>query len=170
MADLRQVVESMGNDDVATYIQSGNIVFTAPTLDADSSTLAEELKTAIADRLAVRPSVVVRTRKELALVIRENPFAHENDHRLLHAVFLQEEPRPNDVASVRAAIDRARSKGSQDDARLISRTLYLWTPEGFAHSVLASELGRGGEFRTPMKEGTARNWRTVNALQVLLGQ
>jgi uncharacterized protein (DUF1697 family) len=48
--------------------------------------------------------------------------------------------------------------------------LYLWTPEGFAHSVLASELGRGGELRTPMKEGTARNWRTVNALQVLLGQ
>ncbi|HEU5420497.1 MAG TPA: DUF1697 domain-containing protein, partial [Streptosporangiaceae bacterium] len=30
MADLREIVESLGHTDVATYIQSGNVVFTSP--------------------------------------------------------------------------------------------------------------------------------------------
>jgi len=169
MADLRRVVESRGNDDVATYIQSGNVVFRAATRGGDSSKLAADLETAIADQLAVHPGVVVLARKELALVIRDNPFPEENDHRLLHAVFLRSTAGPKDVASVEAAVERARQKGSQDDARIMGRTLYLWTPEGFAHSVLGSELGRGGEHQTPLKEGTARNWKTVTALQSLFG-
>ena len=167
MAELRQVVASLGHGDVATYIQSGNVVFTAAKPDANSTALADDLEIAIADRLAVRPAVVVLARAS-SRVVRDNPFRDEDDHRLLHAVFLRESPGPNGVASVKAAVERARSKESRDDARVIGRTLYLWTPDGFARSILRSELSRGGQHRTPMQAGTARNWRTVNTLVSLL--
>jgi uncharacterized protein (DUF1697 family) len=169
MAELRQVVESLGHGDVATYIQSGNVVFTAAKRVASSTALADDLEVAIADQLAVSPPVVVFARKELAKVVRDNPF-DEDDHRLLHAVLLSEAPGPDGVASVEAAVERARSKESRDDARVIGRTLYLWTPDGFARSILQLELNRGGTRRTPMQTGTARNWGTVNALVSLLGQ
>jgi uncharacterized protein (DUF1697 family) len=170
MADLRQVVESLGAGDVATYIQSGNVVFTTTNLDANGMNLAEDIENAIADRLDLRPPVVVLSRHELTAVVRDNPFDEEGDHTLLHAVFLRDDRGPSGVASVGAAIERARSKGSRDDARILGRTLYLWTPDGFAHSILGSELGRGGQFRSPMREGTARNWKTVNTLLSLLEQ
>jgi len=150
MAELRQVVASLGHGDVATYIQSGNVLFTAAKRDANNTALADDLEIAIADRLAVRPVVVVLARREVTDVVRDNPFRDEEDHRLLHAVFLREAPGPNGVASVEAAVERARSKESRDDVRVVGRTLYLWTPDGFARNILRAELSRGGQHRTPM--------------------
>lgn len=169
MPELRLVVESLGHSDAVTYIQSGNVAFTAAKPRASSTALANELEAAIADRLEVSPAVVVLARRELADVVRNNPFPDVDDHRLLHAVFLSEAPGPDVVASVAGAVERARGKDSRDDARVIGRTLYLWTPDGFANSILQPELSRGGQHRTPMEKGTARNWRTVNALASLLG-
>ena len=168
MPELRQVVESLGHGDVVTYIQSGNVAFTAANPRAKSTALAGDLEVAIADRLDVSSPVVVLARRELTDAVRNNPFQDEDDHRLLHAVFLSEAPGPDGVASVEAAVERARSKESRDDARVIGRTLYLWTPDGFARSILQLELSRGGQRRTPMQAGTARNWKTVNALVSLL--
>jgi uncharacterized protein (DUF1697 family) len=168
MAELRQLVASLGHGDVTTYIQSGNVLFAAANPDANNTALADDLEIAIADRLGVRSAVVVLARRELTHVVRDNPFPDEDDHTLLHAVFLREAPGPNGVASLDAAVERARSKESRDDVRVIGRTLYLWTPDGFARSILRSELGRGGQHRTPMRAGTARNWRTVNTLVSLL--
>ena len=44
MAELRQLVASLGHGDVATYIQSGNVVFTAAKPDANSTALADDLE------------------------------------------------------------------------------------------------------------------------------
>ena len=168
MAELREVVASLGFGDVTTYIQSGNVLFSVADADADNVKLADKLEVAIAERLAVRPAVVVVSRGELTRVVCGNPFCHEDDPRRLHAVFLRDAPGPQEDASVMAAVDRARRKASRDDARVVGRTLYLWTPDGFARSILRAELSRGGRHRTPMQGGTARNWATVNMLASLL--
>ena len=42
MADLRRVAASLGHTEVATYIQSGNVVFTSP--DASVISLADALE------------------------------------------------------------------------------------------------------------------------------
>jgi len=39
MAELRQVVATLGHSDVASYIQSGNVVFTAAKPNANSTAL-----------------------------------------------------------------------------------------------------------------------------------
>jgi malate dehydrogenase len=56
MADLRDIVSSLGHTDVATYVQSGNVVFS--TEKRDTRTLAAELERAIAERLDVAPTSV----------------------------------------------------------------------------------------------------------------
>jgi len=168
MVELREVVGSLGYSDVTTYIQSGNVLFAAADADPDSVGLADKIEVAIAARLAVRPVVVVVGRVELTQVVRDNPFPSEDDPRRLHAVFFREAPDLRAIASVKSAVNRARTRASRDDARVVGRTLYLWTPDGFARSILRAELSRGGQNRTPMQSGTARNWATVNTLVSLL--
>ena len=54
-ADLREVVLGPGHTEVATYIQSGNVVFTSE--EADSAAITAALERAIAEHLGVRPKV-----------------------------------------------------------------------------------------------------------------
>src|SRR6202161_1318927 len=89
MADLRQLTEALGHTEVATYIQSGNLLFTSP--DTDSGALAAALERAIARSLAVRPAVVVLSRADLAQVIADTPCPDEADPRCLHAVFRRQD-------------------------------------------------------------------------------
>jgi uncharacterized protein (DUF1697 family) len=168
MVELREVVSSLGFSDVTTYIQTGNVLFSTAHSDADSVGLADRIEVALAEQLAVRPAVVVVGRAELTQVVRDNPFPSEDDPRRLHAVFLREAPDLQEISSVTSAVNRAHTKASRDGARVVGRVLYLWTPDGFAHSILRAELSRGGQHRTPMPSGTARNWATVNRLVSLL--
>lgn len=159
MADLREVVSSLGHTDVSTYIQSGNVVFTA----ADSPSLAANLERAIRDSLGVSPSVVVLTRNELAQVIANNPYPDEPNPRALHAVFLVEPPTAETADALAAALRRV--EGSRDSATLVGRTVYLHTPNGFGRSKLAELLVQSGK---PELTGTGRNWATVTKLLTML--
>ncbi len=160
MADLRQVVTSLGCTDVATYIQSGNVVFTSPK--ADTAELAAALEHAIAENIGVRPRVLVLSRAELAQVIADNPFPDESDPKCLHAVISIVGFGPDEVRSVANSLQRARQRGSREEAHVVGRTLYLRTPDGLARSELAAHLARPGA------KSTARNWATVSKLMALL--
>lgn len=168
MPDLRAVVAGAGHTEVGTYVQSGNVVFAAADPRARVAAIADELETVIAAHLSVRASVVALTKADLAAAVARNPFPSVSDLRTLHAVFLRDEPDEGGIAAVTAALERARAKGSRDDVRVIGRTAYLLTTDGYARSVLRSELEKGGLGRTPVRAGTARNWTTVSALVALL--
>jgi uncharacterized protein (DUF1697 family) len=165
MADLRKIVESLGHTDVATYIQSGNVVFTAA--GTDPAALASALERAIAETLDVRPRVVVLSRDELARVIDDNPYPDEPNPKFVHAIFLTEEPGSELVKGVAAAERRAAEKGSRDTAQVVGRTLFLHTPDGYGRSELAALLSRGSGQMSAAATGTARNWATVTKLLAL---
>ena len=157
MADLRRLVAELGCRDVATYVQSGNVVFTA----GDAGRLAQALERAIAEQLNVRTRVVVLSRAELARVVAENPFPDETNPKALHAVLSNEGPTEEMLERVASAQERARAKGGRDEARAAGRTVYLRTPDGLGNSELAAQLTR-------IETGTARNWTTVTNLLALL--
>jgi len=162
MADLRQLTEALGHTEVATYINSGNVVFTSP--DTDCGALADALEQAIARSLAVRPAVVVLSRADLAQVIADNPFPDEVNPRCLHAVFRRLDLAPDAIAAVEEAQQRARAKGSRDEAVPVGRALFLHTPDELGRSELAAQLSRSGV----QADGTARNWATVTRLAAML--
>jgi uncharacterized protein (DUF1697 family) len=166
MADLRQLVTSLGHADVATYVRSGNVVFTSP--QTDTSTLADALELQIAERLGVRPGVVVLSREQLAQVIADNPYPQETNPRCLHAVLRRREMGPEQIAAVATAQQRATDKGSRDEAAVVGRTLFLRTPDGMGRSELAAQLARSGGALSSAAAGTARNWATVTRLMALL--
>lgn len=163
MADLRRVVESMGHTDVATYINSGNVVFESAQQDDDS--LGAQLEAEIGAELGVNPRVLVRSCTELADVARSNPFPDEPDPKKVHVVFLEAPPGTSAVKATKDAEHEAAAKGSRDEVELIGRAAYLHTPDGLGRSVLAGLL----EKRAGVT-GTARNWATVTKLLAMCGE
>ena len=155
MAELRQAVSSLGHASVMTYIQSGNVLYTArPAGDgapgrADAAELAAELERAIAGGTGVRARAVVLSREDLARAVRGNPYPDQADPRLLHAVFLPGTPAPGLAAWVAAAERQVQQKGSRDQARVLGRTVYLHTPDGYPRSELRRVLAKAGGPTSP---------------------
>ena len=166
MADLRALVTELGHADVSTYIQSGNVLFSAAG-DTEVAALALAMTEAIAAKLGVTAPVVVLTRDELAEVVAANPFPDEPDPRRVHAVVLSEPPGPELTAKLDAAVAQSAAKGFGDEIRVVDRTLYLHTPEGYGRSDLAAALMRIVSSPKGGTTGTARNWATMTKLLAL---
>jgi len=175
MAELRELVTSFGHTDVATYIQSGNLLFTPQPHGmgaancAVAAALAAELERAIGDGIGVRARAVVLSREELACCLRDNPYPAVTNPRLLHAIFLPEVPGPGLAAWVADAERQVRAKGSRDAAQVLGRAVYLHTPDGYPRSELRRVLARAGGPTSAAVAGTARNWATVSRLAELCG-
>ena len=166
MAELREVVTSLGHTGVTTYIQSGNVLFTTP--EADPAKLTSELEAAMTGTFGIESSVVVLSRDELALVLDQNPYPGEPNPKLVHVVFLNGEPPTGLLERIKAAESAAAAKGSRDTVTAIGPALYLNTPDGYGTSELAQVLLRIlGQAGTA---ATARNWATARALLSLCEQ
>lgn len=157
MKALASALETAGFQAVRTYIQSGNIVFRSSS--GDPGALARKIERLVARRFACAPAVLVISRSELAAAVAANPFpdARQN-HKLLHLYFLASRPKSPDIDSL------GRIGAGREAFELKDRVFYLWTPDGFADSVLRSRVER-----CLGVAATARNWRTVNELLKLLG-
>jgi uncharacterized protein (DUF1697 family) len=152
MAKLREIAEGCGFEDVKSYVQSGNLVFSAAKLRG--APVAALLREAILEQARLDVAVMVRTRRELAAVVAANPFANRvGDPTKLHVVFWDRAPRPSPLAALDLAVY------APEEARLVAGHLYLYLPEGMGRSRLAADLSRR---KGP--SGTARNWRTVTNL------
>ena len=112
MTDLREVVTSLGHTGVTTYIQSGNVLFSAA--DTDTAKVAAALESAIGERFGIWISVVVLSREELAQVLASNPYPDEPNPKLVHVVFLNAEPPKDLLDRIAAAESAAAAKGSRD--------------------------------------------------------
>jgi uncharacterized protein (DUF1697 family) len=172
MADLREVVASLGHTGVSTYIQSGNVLFS--TTGTDNAKLAAALESAIEDRFGIWSSVVVLSRDELAQVLAANPYPDEPNPRMVHVVFLNAEPPADLLGRLSAAESAVAAKGSRDTVQAAGQVLFLHTPDGFGTSELGQTVFK---IITPpakaKKHGlaaTARNWATATKLLSLCDQ
>jgi uncharacterized protein (DUF1697 family) len=157
MRDLAALFEGAGCADVETYIQSGNVVFSAsPALAADiPSRIARDVEAGF----AIHSPVITRSAKEFDRLIRAMPFTGEAASEAnLHVAFLADKP-----ARTRAALDPNRSKG--DVFKLIGREIYLSLPNGVARTKLTNAYFDA----TLGTVSTIRNWRTVLRIGEMLG-
>jgi uncharacterized protein (DUF1697 family) len=149
MPELRSLLEDLGFGEVRTHLQSGNAV-------GEWDGTAAELEVAGAAALARRGlavAVMVRTADELARVVAGSPWTGL-DPKLFHVAFLSGDPDPAAVAAIdhEALLPERVVVGE--------RVLYLDYAEGVHRSRGLSRLRLG-------VEATARNWRTVTALDAL---
>lgn len=156
MAELSRMFEDAGCSNVLTYIQSGNVRFSAT--QSRAAKLPAAISARIAERFGYRTPVILRTADELDETIRNNSFmlagAPENH---LHVLFLADRPGAAAVAS----LDPDRSPPDAFEVR--GREIYLRCPNGAGGTRLTNAW-----FDSRLSTiSTGRNWRTVLKLQEL---
>ncbi len=157
MNELRDLFVAAGCRDVRTYIQSGNVIFTADPRVVAS--LPGVVTAHIAERFGYRVPLVVRTAAQIGDVVRHNPFVAEGAAvETLHVVFLADRPPARAVA----ALDPDRSP--PDTFVVRGQEIYLRLPHGMARTKLTNAYFDA----TLATTSTARNWRTVTALHALM--
>lgn len=91
MAALKSCFETAGFDDVATYIQSGNVLFT-PRKPITPAALTKRLETLLTSTFSYQATVVVRDTKQMIDVVKKAPkgFGKQPDQFRYDVVFLKE--------------------------------------------------------------------------------
>jgi len=158
MKALAEEFVAAGCGDVRTFIQSGNVIFSAPQ-GKDESQLAQSLGERLAERFGYTAPLVLRTTEELRAAIANNPYlALSAPEDSLHVMFLTATP---DAGAVQK-LDPDRSPG--DEYRVIGREIFLRLPRGMARTKLTNAY-----FDTKLGvTSTARNWRTTTKLLELM--
>ncbi|HZP71744.1 MAG TPA: DUF1697 domain-containing protein [Gaiellaceae bacterium] len=77
MADLKSCFESLGLEDVSTYIASGNVLF--ESRGPDPARLESMIETAVEERLALPVKVVVLDRAAYARIVKAIPKSWVGD-------------------------------------------------------------------------------------------
>ena len=152
MPKLREALTEACFSDVRTYVQSGNVVLSSR---ASPDSVRRKCERLIADRFGLDIDVVVRTRDELAEVVRRNALEKVATNPKRYQVsFLDAEPDPEVLRKLEGL--------AAPSERLVAdgRELYAWHPAGVARSKLWAALAGRGLGVT----ATARNWTTVMKL------
>ena len=151
MPQLRSRLTRAGFGNVATYLQSGNVVLTSTS---PPERVASTVKEVVAEHFGLDLVVLVRSRTELAEVVRRNPLAASatNPKRYL-VTFLSKAPPP-EFAS------RLASVAQQESFAIVGREVYSWHPDGIGRTPLWERLGS----RSLGIDATSRNWTTVTTL------
>ncbi|MBA2616419.1 MAG: DUF1697 domain-containing protein [Actinobacteria bacterium] len=153
MAELRVILEEAGYGDVATYIQSGNVLFTRRA--SDRAALARKLEHTIEDAFGVSAAVVLRTAAEIRKVARSHPFG--TDTSKTHVAFLAKKPPAASVRSLKS------EDPAQDQVQVTGSDVFLHYPDGVQGARLTGALLE----RQLGMPATIRNWRTVTRLAEL---
>jgi uncharacterized protein (DUF1697 family) len=157
MKELVGMFVAVGCGDVTTYIQSGNIVFSA---DANVvAGLGSLIGLRVEERFGLRVPVVLRTGAEIKAVIRGNPFlVAGGGEEMLHVCFLADLPDADKVAG----LDAGRS--TPDAFTVVGREIYMRLVKGVSGTKLTNAY-----FDSRLKTvSTMRNWRTVLKLGEML--
>ncbi|MGH9114440.1 MAG: DUF1697 domain-containing protein [Acidimicrobiales bacterium] len=158
MPALRKALEASGFEDVRTYVQSGNVV--ARSSDRTPGQVADRIATLVREEFGVDSPVVVRTAAGLATLVDRNPFpgAALERPKLLHVVFLAASPAADCVDTLHG------DEAAREVCRVDGNHLYVDYRDGVHGSKLTPQFFA----RVLQVDGTARNWRTVLALQEML--
>jgi uncharacterized protein (DUF1697 family) len=151
MSGLRELFSALGLSDVATVLQTGNVVFAAARRDTNE--LEATFEQEISERLGLTIDVLARTAREWADVLDSNPFAREakSDPSHLLVMFLKREVGEAEAAEVQAA-----ARGPEV-VHAHARELYITYPAGIGRSRLTGALIE----KTLGTRGTGRNWNTL---------
>lgn len=158
MKDLKSLHESLGLTQIATYINSGNVVFTGEAVDP--AQLSRQLEEGFVAKFGFHSAVILRTASELDTIVANNPFQNqpEKEPNLVIVTLLATYPTPE------AAMDLQKTHAGPEEMHLVGRELYIYYPSGSGRSKVNNTL-----IEKSLKTiGTGRNWNTILQLQKMM--
>lgn len=149
MKDLKQALENAGFNQVATYIQSGNVVLQS------AEPPRQTIEALIASQFGFKPHVLVLSKPEFVQAAQQNPFANE-EGKTTHLYFCEQRPAIDldKIREVAAPTERFEQVGN---------VFYLLAPDGIGRSKLVAKMDHYLGVPT-----TGRNLNTVNKLLTML--
>ncbi len=147
MIDLRAVFESLGFDEVATFIASGNVIFDSD----DDQAMAARIESALQEALGFEVPTFLRTAAEVIEVADANPFPDLDE---VEVSFLKTEPDPENARELKATATGA------DQLAVIGREVY-WGHSGPRNE---SEHSEARVVNTLGMTTTQRSTRTVKRI------
>ena len=149
MPALAKIFTDAGARDVQTYIQSGNVVFTA------GAKAAQTICAKVLTQISFQTNIVLRSQSELQRIEAANPY---KDFERSYVMFLADAPAPDRVA----LLDQNRS--APDEFTVCGSDIYLYLPNGVADSKLTNAY-----FDSKLKTiSTMRNWKTLQKLLAMM--
>ena len=158
MADLLDCFEAEGFRDVVTYIQSGNVIFRAPS--SGLKALTNRIEKMLAAAFDYEASVVMRSRKQMRAVVADAPedFGAKPDVYRYDVIFLK---APLTAAT---AIENVPARPGVDEAWAGSGVLYFSRRIDLASRSYLSRLASMPVYQRV----TVRNWNTTTRLLELM--
>ena len=158
MPALKACFEAGGFDDVRTYIQSGNVLFTSPRRPvADLATRIEAMLAAAFDYV---PTVVVRDERQMRAIVDRAPggFGSDPGAYRYDVIFLKE------PLTARRAAAHVATKPGVDEMHAGSGVLYF-----SRLTAKATQSRMGSIVGSPIYPSvTIRNWNTTTKLASLM--
>ncbi|WP_370979540.1 DUF1697 domain-containing protein [Agaribacterium sp. ZY112] len=149
MKELKDLLESMDYQSVASYIQSGNVVFQAqkkPKLD--------ELKLKLEQHFGFSPQLILLSEAEFNAVAEANPY-QQCEPKTAHIYFCKDRPKLDE--------ENLESVKKESEAYTVGeKAFYLHAPEGIGRSKLVANIDK-----LLAVAATGRNLNTVLKLQAL---
>jgi uncharacterized protein (DUF1697 family) len=160
MDDLSEMFTSLGYENIKTYIQSGNVIFSSP--ERDVKKLAESVETEIETGFGHDVPVMIRTQKQFEKLINRNPFeGRDKDPFRLYVTFFKETPPDT----------------KQNELKNLSSDTEIFDfVEGELFSLINKKTGKKEMFSNNFVEkvcgtpGTSRNWNSVNKILDLMNE
>lgn len=154
MADLTSLYQSLGFENVTTYLQSGNVVFDSDA--PDTAELSARIVAEINRKMGYSIAVLVCTVDYVGELINANPFVSENedDPTKLLITFLKQPPSEERMNALKVP--------DGETAQLVwgKQAIFLYCPDGYGQTKLSNTFFE----RKLAVSATTRNWNTVRAL------
>ena len=161
MLDLKMMLEKEGLENIETYVQSGNVVFSST--ESNPQKLEKQISSAIEKTFGYNDiPIICLSADKLKKVVDQNPFARDadKDHQFIHVTFLDGEPKPEG----KGAIEEKKREGEEISYR--DDVVYLYCPRGYGTSKLTNSF-----LENKLKvTATTRNWKTTNKLLEIAGK
>lgn len=156
MAELRELIKSLGYSNVATYIQSGNLLVQCD--EKKWQAINTSLKRAIHTQFGYDVPIVSRTLAEWESIIRYNPFINEQeDLTKLLVTILEDAPTPENIMDLEAYDFGA------DELKVVGSEVYMHCHHGAGKSKITNNI-----LEKKLKiTGTTRNWKSMIKLRDL---
>ena len=155
MADLRELYQFLGFENVITYIQSGNVIFESKKKNANTI-FTKKIKDAIFEKYGFDVPVIIRSVEEIKNIIEFNPYLKKESVQIenLCVTFLSEVPAEENLEKINTY------DFSPDEFQIIENNVFLFIGGSYHKSKLTNNF-----FEKKLKvSATTRNWKTVSKL------
>ncbi|MET0376824.1 MAG: DUF1697 domain-containing protein [Rhizorhabdus sp.] len=148
MAELRAAAQAAGITDFTTYIQSGNLIFTAK----DTAAAEDIVETIVEERFGFKVEAIARTAKQWAVYAKGTPFADADERgNLVHLGLSKKAPAAGTAGRL--------AERAVHSERIVVNGDAIWID--FKDGVADTKLTPAFIDRVVGSTVTMRNWRTV---------